>query len=350
VLSIRILRPGAIGLLALILPLATLLLGGCGRARRQKSLEQVYVAAPQAFLRDRVAAVYNKVATVNNAEQLAVLERSRRFVRVRTRDGKEGWIEQRYLVGEDVFEQFRQLSDQNRNTPAQASGVTRNQTNLHLAPQRDADHLYQLKESTRLQLLKRAPTPKAERGIVVPVKDAGAGKKAEAPKPVMEDWWLARDAEGRSGWVLARMVDIDVPLEIAQYAEGQRIVGAFVLSQVQDGDRQVPQYLLVLTDNRDGLPFDFNGIRVFTWNLRRHRYETAYRERNLFGVFPVRVGRENFDKEGALPTFVLRVQDDTGKVVERKYKLNTPIVRRVLAPGEEPVRVAAAPRRSRRRR
>jgi hypothetical protein len=32
---------------------------------------------------------------------------------------------------------------------------------------------------------------------------------------------------------------------------------------------------------------------------------------------------------------VVRVKDDAGNVSERKYKLNTPIVRRVLAPGEQ---------------
>jgi hypothetical protein len=184
------------------------------------------------------------------------------------------------------------------------------------------------------------------------VKDAAEGARHDPPKPVLEDWWLARDPEGRTGWVLARMVDVDVPLEIAQYAEGQRIVGAFVLNQVQDGEKRVPQYLVVLTDNRDGMPYDFNAIRVFTWNVRRHRYETAYRERNLFGVFPVRVAQENFDKEGTLPVFVLRVQAENGSVVERKYKLNTPLVRRVLAPGEQPVQAARAVpgRRSRKRR
>jgi hypothetical protein len=36
-----------------------------------------------------------------------------------------------------------------------------------------------------------------------------------------------------------------------------------------------------------------------------------------------------------LPIFILRVKDDSGNVSERKYKLNTPIVRRVLAPGEQ---------------
>ena len=52
---------------------------------------------------------------------------------------------------------------------------------------------------------------------------------------------------------------------------------------------------------------------------------------------------ENFDKEGILLVFVLRVKDDAGNVSERKYKLNTPIVRRVLAPGE----VATRPSRKR---
>jgi hypothetical protein len=39
------------------------------------------------------------------------------------------------------------------------------------------------------------------------------------------------------------------------------------------------------------------------------------------------------------------VKDDAGKLVERKYKLNTPIVRRVLAPGEVAPRPAVKRRR-----
>ena len=131
-----------------------------------------------------------------------------------------------------------------------------------------------------------------------------------------------------------RYAGAKVPLEIAQYAEGQRTVAFFMLNQVADGDKKVPQYLVVLTDPRDGLPFDYDQVRVFTWNVKHHRYETAYRERGLNGVLPVTVSQESFDKEGLLPVFVLRVTNDDGKVSERKYKMNTPIVRTVLAPGE----------------
>jgi hypothetical protein len=136
------------------------------------------------------------------------------------------------------------------------------------------------------------------------------------------------------------MVDLDVPLEIAQYAEGQRLVAFFALNQVEDAgkegaDKKVSQYLCAVTEPHDGLPYDYDQIRVFTWNVRKHRYETAYREHGLNGVLPITVTTENFDKEGTLPVFVLRVTDDSGKVSERKYKLNTPMVRRVLAPGEQ---------------
>ena len=50
---------------------------------------------------------------------------------------------------------------------------------------------------------------------------------------------------------------------------------------------------------------------------------------------PAAVGHEEFPKEGDLPTFTLRVQDENGQMTERKYKLNGPIVRRVLSPEEQ---------------
>jgi hypothetical protein len=124
-------------------------------------------------------------------------------------------------------------------------------------------------------------------------------------------------------------------------------VAFFALNQVADGDKKVSQYLVVLTEPKDGLPFDYNQVRVFTWNVKRHRYETAYREHNLNGVLPVTVSQESFDKEGTLPVFVLQVKDDNGNLSQRKYKMNTPIVRRVLAPGE--AKQASVPRKTRHR-
>jgi SH3-like domain-containing protein len=299
-------------------------LAGCGRGH-ERVLETDYVSAPQVVLRDRLAQVYNKVGTAKNGDRVDVLDRDRRFARVRTQSGAEGWVEQRYLVSQEVYDGFQKLKQQEQNSPVEGTATTRNDTNLHVEPGRDTEHLYQLSLGAKVSVLKRETVEKnASAAVAKPVS-----VKGKEIKPAMEDWWLVRDADGHVGWVLGRMIDLDIPLEIAQYAEGQRIVAYFVLNQVTDGDKKVAQYLTLLTEPKDGLPFDYNQARVFTWNIKRHRYETAYREHGLNGMLPVTISRENFGKEGDLPVFVLRVKDASGNSIERKYKMNTPMVRRV---------------------
>jgi len=349
----------------LVLP-TVLLLAGCGRSGRVQEI--AYVSAPQVALRDQVAAVYNKTGIVKNGDRLEVLERDRRYVRVRTASGVEGWMEQRYLTSQQVYDGFQKLIQENQNIPVQATATTRNDTNLHLEPGRETEHLFLLNSGSKVSVLRRAtadknalPPPKPVPPPKISASRKPASRTAPPPvpvtpppvvqpqktaEPVLEDWWLVRDAQGKVGWVLGRMIDLDVPLEIAEYAEGQRLIAFFVLDEVTDGDKKVPQYLVLFSEPKDGMPSDYDQIRVFTWNVKHHRYETAYREHKLNGVLPVTVSHEDFGKEGNLPVFVLHVKDDSGAVSERKYKMNTPIVRRVLAPGEQKeVPVAARKRR-----
>jgi hypothetical protein len=329
--------------LAVAFAIALLPAGACNRGH-SRVLEIAYVSAPQATLRDQVAAIFNRIGTVKNGERVEVLDHEKRFARVRTSSGLEGWIEQRFLVDQKTFDAVQKLIQDNRDDPVQAAGVLRNETNLHITPGRDSEHLYQLAAGAKVAILKREAAEKP--GTAIPVQPKADSKAAAAP--ALEDWWLVRDEQARVGWVLARMVDVDVPLEVAQYAEGQRFVAFFALDEVQDADKKVPEYLCLLTLPHDGLPFDFNQVRVFTWNVRKHRYETAYREHDLNGVLPAVVKQESFDKEGSLPVFILRVKDDAGNIGERKYKLSTPIVRRVLAAGEAPPKAERKPSRRRR--
>ena len=307
----------------LILALAAVaFLAGCNRGGH-RVLEVDYVSAPQVILRDELSQVYKKVGTAKNGDRVDVLDREKRFSKIRTANGQEGWVEQRYLVTRQVFDGFQKMQQQEKDSPVNGIATTRNDTNLHIEPGRDTEHLYQLAQGAKVSVLKRATVEKNLPGAQLAIP---AGAKQLKP---MEDWWLVRDQQGHVGWVLDRMIDLDVPIDVAQYADGQRIVGCFILNEVNDDDKKVPQYLMVLTEAKDGQPFDFNQARVFTWNTRRHRYETAYRERNLNGVLPVTVSHEDFGKEGDLPTFVLRVKDASGNTIERKYKMNTPIVKRV---------------------
>jgi len=316
--------------------------------------EYAYVAAPQVSLRDRVSAVYNKVGEVKNAERVEVLEHSKRFVRVRSLRNEEGWMEQRYLVDQTIYNLFEKMARSHAESPAQARATTRAEANMHIVPGRETEKLFQLGASQKVDLLERASVAKQLPGAALssvvkkgpPVAKGKQGRERkldeEEPAAPQEDWWLVRDSQKRVGWVLGRILDVDVPLEIAQYAEGQRIVSSFVLTEVRDpyldrADQTVAYYLVLTTEPKDGLPFDFNQIRIFSWNLKRHRYETAYREHDLFGVLPVKAGKENFENEGVLPFFAIHIKDRDGAVTERKYKLNGNLVRRVVVPGQAPL-------------
>src|SRR5882762_2539206 len=137
----------------------------CGRGRG-RSREIMYVTAPQTFLRDRIAAVYSKTGTVKNGDAVEIIDREKRFAKVRTPAGAEGWMEQRFLISQQTFDKFLALTKDHQNDPTQATGATRNDTNLHLEPGRDTDHLYQLPAGTKLALLARGMAERT--GVVAP--------------------------------------------------------------------------------------------------------------------------------------------------------------------------------------
>ena len=175
----------------------------------------------------------------------------------------------------------------------------------------------------------------------------------------MEDWCLVQDSRGDTGWLLSRMMDVDAPDSLTRYSEGQRMVGAYVLTTVNDPEaeqenKNIPVYVTVLSPYKAGLPYDFNQVRVFTWNIKKHRYETGSRDRNIEGYLPVEVKMAT-DPYGKSPTattpapvFSYRVLSDEagpvipdpvtgaivpGKTVLKTYRLEGNLVRRILQPG-----------------
>jgi hypothetical protein len=78
-----------------------------------------------------------------------------------------------------------------------------------------------------------------------------------------------------------------IPDDVAQYAEGHRIVSYLPLGEVRDGDETKQQWIWTTIEGGSRPDYDFDSFRVFVWSLRRHRYETAYIERNIRGHSPV---------------------------------------------------------------
>ena len=235
-----------------------MLLSACNRGG-ERVLETAYVSGVQAILRDRVAAVYEKTGVVKNGERVEVLDHDRRFVKVRTATGVTGWVEQRYLVSQQVYDQIQKLTADNQKDPGAGAG--------HDAQRHQSARRAGTRHRTSLSDFGRRKAIAAEAGhgrkggngsaaVASAASSGAAGNELRrittrtrrrrigllrrgrfwpgrfrsiTPAPVIEDWWLVRDSHNRVGWVLGRMIDLDVPLDVAQYAEGQRIVAFFVL-------------------------------------------------------------------------------------------------------------------------
>jgi hypothetical protein len=351
-----------------LLVAALVLVSGCNRLRHEQH-ETVYVSARQMYLHDRVAAVSNRVAEVVNGQPLEVLEHGRRFLRVKTQKNEIGWIEERAVIDATDYKAFEDLAAQHKQDPVVATGSLRDDIYLHISPGRNTDRFYLLPENDKVQLLVRASVPKVAPGQAQPVKRAvpppassaksSAPKAAEpplaepktskaasqpsapapeeaeaAPEVPMEDWWLIRDSQGRTGWLLGGRVDVDVPDEVGQYAEGQRIVGAYVLTRVHDAEANVPnnlvpEYVTALSPPKSGLPFDFDQIRVFTWSVKRHRYETAFRIHPIQGFLPVRVWTQP-GQNGTEPVFSFQISGSPDVAIDPETGITKPMNPRTI--------------------
>jgi hypothetical protein len=158
----------------------------------------------------------------------------------------------------------------------------------------------------------------------------------------LEDWSLVRTADGKAGWVLFRLLYMAIPDEVAQYAEGHRITSYFSLGEVHDGGAVKHNWLW--TTIAQGMePYEFDSFRVFVWSQRRHRYETAYIERNLRGYYPAEV----HSQQGEPPSFSLIIEDKDGTRSKRTYAFQGYRIRMIASapwnpPDEFPERNASA--------
>jgi hypothetical protein len=306
-----------------------IMLVGCGPNGQEPAIGEGFVAPATLNLRKDLGPQQPSVTTVRHGERLEILARKRRFVKARTGSGAVGWTDGDLLFGPEKMEELRALARQAAALPSQGQATVLDALNIHVQPGRETPSFDQIQEGGNVDVV-------AHRLVSVP--------------PRLEDWSLVRASATKAGWVLMRNLVMAIPDEVAQYAEGQRITSYFALGEVQDGG-QVKRNWLWTTIAKGQEAYQFDTVRVFTWSLRRQRYETAFIERKLKGYYPVEVQGVS---EGS-PAFSILVEDKDGAHIRRAYKFEgnhvrlvsttpwTPTPEEAAASGTEKKPPAAAP-------
>jgi hypothetical protein len=124
--------------------------------------------------------------------------------------------------------------------------------------------------------------------------------------------------------VLARFIELDPPPPIPDYfnAAGIRVVAWVLLNTVPGDGEPKPQYLVAGARGGEGQQCDFTMLRVYTWNIRRLRYETAYIENDVCGEMPIRVTAAPAGAD-------FQFADPSQGGAERLYRLRQTMVRHV---------------------
>jgi hypothetical protein len=347
-------------------------------------LGEAYVGPASLGLRSDIPTQSPTVATVKHGDRLEILQQRRSFLRVRAPNGAEGWTEQRQLLAREDMTALRTLAKRAAAMPSQGRATTDADLRVHTLPAAKSPSFLTLKENDKVDVLthvrrNRADLPRKPLVVPPPKKTKSTRRKASkappyppppmpappapppnwldlsktgapddtaaenenpAPPEPTDDWTLVRTAGGQAGWVLTRRLRMAIPDEVAQYAEGHRIVSYFSLGSVRDGDQQKDIWLW--TTIGGGTPeYDFDSFRVFVWSVRHHRYETEYIERNLTGYEPVEIqpvrfsagkGR-NAPSGDQYPGFSVCMEKKDGLRYRRQYAVLNTVVRFA---GEQP--------------
>lgn len=367
---------------------ALLLLAGCrGGPPRAPGIGEAYVGPAVLNVRGDIPMESKTAATVKHGERLEILQRRRKFLKVRTAGGAEGWVSENQLLSSADMTRLNELAERAAKMPAQGVATSFGDLNVHTQPNAHAPSFVVIRNGEKFTVLahlmaprtdprrtalippapKRAPAKKPERDSKYPSVPmpkppgppadwlalsktglpAGDTSETEEAKPLPTDnWSLVRTSSGQTGWVLTRRLFMAIPDEVAQYAEGHRIVSYFPLGWVEDGGQKKDIWLWT-TISSSGEAYDFDSFRVFVWSLKRHRYETAYIEKNLKGYAPVLLKQVDYGRTGPsrraaapaqYPGFSICEEKRDGQRRRREYAVLTNVVRFA---GEYPCEAAA---------
>ena len=112
-------------------------LAGCSPSRpRQSAIGEAFAGPASLKLRKELDPHSAEVVTVSHGDRLAIISRRRRFVKVRTGQGIEGWTDLRQLLASAQMAELNKQAERAQHLPSQGVVTAYEALNVHTEPNR----------------------------------------------------------------------------------------------------------------------------------------------------------------------------------------------------------------------
>ncbi|MBM3299658.1 MAG: SH3 domain-containing protein, partial [Deltaproteobacteria bacterium] len=208
------------------------------------------------------------------------------WYRVRTRDGHEGYLEQKMVGGQEIIRKTQELRRSIEGLPPQAEGVTKNRANFRLEPGREHEIIEVLPPGKKFEVYERVVTlrspPRAD--IATGSKDGSeqppsetSGIETASEDPKKDVWYKVKIEDGRVGYVYTHNMKLTPPEDLARMVPYMRMVAWHPINVTEDPDRGAQNNFVVAFAPMGKDPgCDYTNLYVFTWSTRLSRRENTW--------------------------------------------------------------------------
>jgi hypothetical protein len=269
---------------------------------------------------------------------LNLLDKVGEMFKVRTRDGREGYVEQKSVGGDDIIAKTHELRKSIEGMPSQAEAVTKSKANFRFVPGRQHEIIEVLPPGKKLEVYERVVTlrfdqPSVKGGARIKMGDSTIIPADEPPTPeegandIRKDvWYKVKIEDGRVGYIFTHNMKLSPPEDIAKTVPFMRMVAWRTVNVTDDPDIGAKSnYIVAYAPIGKDAGSDYTRLYLVSWSSKLKRRIITWQLR-INGVLPI----TDFHFEGK-PGFSVRYlhPNNRDKLVQANFIFSRGSVRKV---------------------
>jgi hypothetical protein len=269
---------------------------------------------------------------------VTLLDKIGEMFKARTRDGREGYVEQKAIGGEDIIAKTQELRKSIEGLPSQGEAVTKSKANFRLSPGRQHDIIEILPPGKKLEVYERlvtlrnnTATDKAPTRGKTPDSGVSPAYEPSTPEEGSDDirkdvWYKVKIEDGRVGYIFTHNMKLTPPEDIAKTVPFMRMVAWRTVNVTDDPDIGAKSnYIVAYAPIGKDAGCDYSRLYLVSWSSKLKRRIITWQLR-INGVLPI----TDYHFEGK-PGFSVRYLHPTkkDKLVMASFIFNKGSVRKV---------------------